>query len=126
MQDLIYSTNHGTILTEKGKILSLALVQSIPAETDMPQCSIALGKFNCAVLLKQSRFAIKSGIEQRDAAIKVGALGATTLFTKIINLLYREYFLLSILSMIPCKNTNQMSRNFRLLYSGLKTMMSLL
>ena len=84
MQDLIHSTNHGTILTEKGKILSATLVQSIPAETDMPQCSIALGKFNYAVLLKQASFAIKSGIEQRDAAIKVGALGATTL-------LYKDY-----------------------------------
>jgi biotin operon repressor len=84
MQGLIHSTNHGTILTEKGKIISSALVQSIPAETDMPQCSIALGKFNYAVLLKQAGFAIKSGIEQRDAAIKVGALGATTL-------LYKDY-----------------------------------
>ena len=79
MQGLINSTNRGTILTEKGKTISAALVHSIPAETDMPQCSIALGKFNYVVLLKQSSFAIKSGIEQRDAAIKVGALGATTL-----------------------------------------------
>ncbi len=79
MQGLIHSNNRGTILTEKGKTLSAALVQSIPAETDMPQCSIALGKFNYAVLLKQSSFDIKSGIEQRDAAIKIGALGATTL-----------------------------------------------
>ena len=84
MQGLIHSTNHGTILTEKGKLLSAVLVQSIPAETDMPQCSIALGKFNYAVLLKQASFAIKSGIEQRDAAIKVGSLGATTL-------LYKDY-----------------------------------
>jgi uncharacterized protein DUF4443/transcription factor-like protein len=79
MQGLIHSNNRGTILTEKGKTLSTALVQSIPTETIMPQCSIALGKFNYAVLLKQSSFAIKSGIEQRDAAIKIGALGATTL-----------------------------------------------
>ena len=34
------------------------------------------------VLLKQFGFAIKSGIEQRDAAIKMGALGATTLLFK--------------------------------------------
>lgn len=37
-----------------------------------PKCSIALGKFNYAILLKQLSFAIKSGIEQRDAAIKMG------------------------------------------------------
>ena len=79
MQNLISSTNHGTTLTEKGKIISGVLVKSIPAEINMPKCSIALGKFNYVVLLKQSSFAINSGIEQRDAAIKVGALGATTL-----------------------------------------------
>ncbi|MDQ6722806.1 MAG: hypothetical protein M3Z01_00875 [Thermoproteota archaeon] len=79
MQGLINTTNHGTTLTDKGKTISAALVRSIPSETDIPQCSIALGKFNYVVLLKQASFAIKSGIEQRDAAIKVGALGATTL-----------------------------------------------
>ena len=30
--------------------------------------------------MKQLSIAVKSGIEQRDAAIKMGALGATTLF----------------------------------------------
>jgi hypothetical protein len=33
-------------------------------------------------LLKQFSFAIKSGIEQRDSAIKMGALGATTMLFK--------------------------------------------
>jgi hypothetical protein len=81
-QGLIKSTNHGTQLTEKGKTIALELLRSIPVETEMPKCSIALGKFNYAVLLKKASFAIKSGIEQRDAAIKVGALGATTLLCK--------------------------------------------
>jgi len=52
----------------------------------MPKCSIALGRFNYVVLLRNYAFVIKSGIEQRDAAIKIGALGATTLSTKSINL----------------------------------------
>jgi hypothetical protein len=82
MQGFVHSTNHGTTLTEKGKIFSTELVQSIPTETEVPQCSIALGKFNYAVLLKNTSFAIKSGIEQRDSAVKVGALGATTLLYK--------------------------------------------
>ncbi len=79
MQGLISSTNHGTTLTEKGKKISTALIRAITAETDVPNCSFAIGKYNYAILLKQASFAIKSGIEQRDAAIKVGALGATTL-----------------------------------------------
>ena len=82
MHHLIHSTNQGTVLTEKGKMFSVSLVQSIPTESEIPQCSIALGKFNYAVLLKQASFAIKSGLEQRDASIKAGALGATTLLFK--------------------------------------------
>jgi hypothetical protein len=79
MQNLVKSTNGGTWLTEKGKALSSELLHSIPSETIMSKCSVALGRFNYAVLLRNYDFAIKSGIEQRDAAIKIGALGATTM-----------------------------------------------
>jgi hypothetical protein len=82
MQNLVKSTNGGTRLTEKGKILSSELLQSIPSEANMPKCSIALGQFNYVILLRKYGFAIKSGIEQRDAAIKIGAVGATTLLYK--------------------------------------------
>ena len=79
MQNLVKSTNGGTWLTEKGKALSSELLRSIPSEAIMSKCSIALGTFNYVVLLRNYDFAIKSGIEQRDAAIKIGALGATTM-----------------------------------------------
>jgi hypothetical protein len=82
MQNLVKSTNGGTRLTEKGNTLSSELLQSIPSEAIMPKCSIALGRFNYVVLLRNYDFAIKSGIEQRDAAIKIGAVGATTLIYK--------------------------------------------
>ena len=82
MQGLIESTKSGTRMTQKGKTISLQLFSSIPVETSIPKCSVALGEFNYVVLLKQFGFAIKSGIEQRDAAIKMGALGATTLLFK--------------------------------------------
>jgi uncharacterized protein DUF4443 len=79
IQGLIVSTNAGTILTKKGKDIFSELFRSIPSEIAIPKCSIALGTFNYVVLLKGYNSAIKSGIEQRDAAIKAGALGATTL-----------------------------------------------
>ena len=82
MQDLIESTKSGTRLTEKGMTMLSGLLSSIHAETTMPISSVALGKFNYAILLKHSGTAIKSGIEQRDAAIKMGATGATTLLFK--------------------------------------------
>jgi hypothetical protein len=82
MQKMIYTTNSGTKMTEKGKSIFSQLLTSMPVEMIIPRCSVALGKFNYAVLLKQFNFAIKSGIEQRDAAIKIGAKGATTLLYK--------------------------------------------
>jgi hypothetical protein len=79
MQDMIHTTKSGTKMTEKGKSIYSHIRDSIPGELNVPKCSVALGKFNYAVLLKRYNFAIKSGIEQRDAAIKMGAKGATTL-----------------------------------------------
>jgi Domain of unknown function (DUF4443)/PH0730-like, N-terminal domain len=82
MNDMIKATNAGTTMTQKGEALLLELLSSIPTEMNLPKCSIALGKFNFVVLLKQHSHAIKSGVEQRDAAIKIGAKGATTLLFK--------------------------------------------
>lgn len=82
MHGLIKTSKGGTKLTDKGKTLVSGLVTSIPAEIRIPRCSIALGRFNHAVLLRELDFAVKSGIEQRDAAIKTGAVGATTLIFK--------------------------------------------
>jgi predicted methyltransferase len=82
MQKMINTTNSGTKMTEKGKSIFSHLLSSMPVEMIIPKCSVALGRFNYAVLLKQFNFAIRSGIEQRDAAIKIGAKGATTILYK--------------------------------------------
>lgn len=82
MNDLISTTNGGTRMTRKGKAICEGLTSSIPAETSLPKCSVALGKFNHAVLLKGLSYVVKSGIEQRDAAIRMNATGATTLLFK--------------------------------------------
>ncbi|MGH9983282.1 MAG: DUF4443 domain-containing protein [Nitrososphaeraceae archaeon] len=79
MENMIETSNAGTKMSDKGKKFFEELVSSIPAECKIPRCSIALGKFNYVILLKHLSFAIKSGIEQRDAAIKMGGIGATTL-----------------------------------------------
>ena len=80
--DLIENSNAGMWLTNKGKTLYTKLHHSIPKEMNISKCSVALGKFNHAVLLKDMAYNIRSGIEQRDAAIKAGAVGATTLIFK--------------------------------------------
>lgn len=82
MHGLVENSNAGMWLTNKGNALYTKLQVIIPRETDITKCSVALGKFNHAVLLKSMAYNIKSGIEQRDAAIKAGAVGATTLICK--------------------------------------------
>ena len=79
MNNLIKTSNRGTTMTERGQAIFSELIASMPAEKPLPKCSVALGKFNHAVLIKELSCAVKSGIEQRDAAIKVGGIGATTL-----------------------------------------------
>jgi hypothetical protein len=82
MNDMIETSNGGTKMTSKGKAICNELTSSIPAETSLPNSSIALGRFNHAVLLKGLSYSIKSGIEQRDSAIRMNAIGATTLLFK--------------------------------------------
>jgi hypothetical protein len=78
-QDLIESTKGGNKLNDRGRRTFAELRDSIPAKIIIPKCSVAIGKYNCGILLRSFAFAVKSGIEQRDAAIKIGACGATTL-----------------------------------------------
>jgi len=79
MNGLIENSNAGMWLTNKGKTMFSKLQSAIPTEMDIPKCSIAIGRFNHAILIKGLADNIRSGIEQRDAAIKIGAVGATTL-----------------------------------------------
>jgi hypothetical protein len=82
MQGLIETSNRGTKMTAKGKGICEGLLLAIPAEMSLPKCSVSLSRFNYAVLVKEFGFAVGLGIEQRDAAIKMGATGATTLLFK--------------------------------------------
>ena len=79
MKELIETSNAGTKMSDEGKRFFAEILSCLPKGCSLPKCSIALGKYNYVVLLKQLSFAAKSGIEQRDASIKMGALGATTL-----------------------------------------------
>jgi hypothetical protein len=82
MHGLVQTSNGGTKMTVKGKGICEGLLSAMPSEMSLPKCSVALGKFNYAVLVREFGFAVRSGIEQRDAAIKMGATGATTLLFK--------------------------------------------
>lgn len=79
MAGLVDTSNGGTRLTAKGATLFSGLAALMPAGTALPRSSVALGRYSYAVLLRELGYAVRSGIEQRDAAIRMGATGATTL-----------------------------------------------
>jgi hypothetical protein len=73
------SLRSGTFLTKKGQKFTGELFKIISGECDVPKCSIAQGKNNHAILLRNIAKEIKTGIEQRDASILYGATGAITI-----------------------------------------------
>ena len=79
MTGLAMTSKSGMTLTNKGNTLFSKLNEVMPTENDIKECSITVGKFNHAILVKGLAKDVGSGIEQRDAAIMIGALGATTL-----------------------------------------------
>jgi hypothetical protein len=82
MHGLVENSNAGMWLTDKGNNIYAKLHESIPKEMEIANCSVAIGRFNHAILLKNMADNIRNGIEQRDVAIKAGAVGATTLIFK--------------------------------------------
>ena len=82
MHELVETSNGGMWMSDKGRRFYSKLAEAIPNEMNIPKCSIGLGKYNHVILLKELESEIGSGIEQRDAAIKMGAAGASTFIYK--------------------------------------------
>jgi biotin operon repressor len=80
--NIIETRKAGCRLTSKGRKLSSDLLSVLAAEVDVPRNSITVGRYNHAVLLRNYAFAATNGIEQRDAVIRFGGEGATTLLFK--------------------------------------------
>ena len=78
-EKLIKISKAGIALTSSGKKLTTDLKSRISKEIEIPRSSLTVGPFNVAILVKNAADAIRGGVEQRDAAIRIGALGATTL-----------------------------------------------
>ena len=78
-EGIILSSRKGIIFSENGKKLFSKLNELIKIFLEVPSSKLTLGPYNTAVLVKNSGKNVKSGMEQRDIAIKSGASGATTL-----------------------------------------------
>jgi predicted transcriptional regulator len=78
-EGLIEGSRYGIMLSEYGKKLFSNLRSKISEGIEVPNSHLTVGPFNMAVLVRNAAHAVRTGVEQRDKAIKVGALGATTL-----------------------------------------------
>lgn len=76
---LIETSREGIVLTRSGQKLVSNMKSRISEIIDIPKSALTVGAFNVAVLVRGVADSVKAGLEQRDAAIKVGAQGATTL-----------------------------------------------
>ena len=78
-EGIIEVLRSGIVLSEYGEKLFSDLRSRISEEVEVPPSPLTVGSFNVAVLIRDAASVVKMGLEQRDTAIKAGALGATTL-----------------------------------------------
>ena len=78
-ENLVEVTRRGIKLELKGERLLANLSATLPGGIEVPRSPLTLGTQNFAVLVRGAGHRVRSGVEQRDSALKAGALGATTL-----------------------------------------------
>ncbi len=78
-EGITQSSRSGITLSETGVKLFSDLQSRLSKGTEVPSSPLTVGAFNIAILVKGTAKSIRSGMEQRDIAIKNCALGATTL-----------------------------------------------
>ena len=78
-EGLIEVSKAGIAPSKFGEKVFSDLRSKMSEEMEIPRGPFTVGPFNVAVLIRNAAGSVKYGVEQRDAAIKVGALGATIL-----------------------------------------------
>jgi len=76
---LIVTTRSGCTLTKKGEGLWKQVKSIIPHKLRIENNELTFAAYTMAVLVKNRAETVKKGLEQRDAAVKAGASGTTTL-----------------------------------------------
>ncbi|MEM3696316.1 MAG: DUF4443 domain-containing protein [Candidatus Bathyarchaeia archaeon] len=76
---LITVSKAGCVLTKKGLSLWKEYKAIFKEKIKIEKNELTLAEYNFAILLKNHAHKVKSGMEQRDAAVMVGAKSATTL-----------------------------------------------
>ncbi|MCX8151174.1 MAG: hypothetical protein N3D85_06705 [Candidatus Bathyarchaeota archaeon] len=70
---LIVTSKTGCSLTAKGKRIWRQFEEAFPQRVEVPQTALTSSDFNFGFLVKNCGHKVKSGIDQRDAAIIAGA-----------------------------------------------------
>ncbi|MEM2688692.1 MAG: DUF4443 domain-containing protein [Candidatus Bathyarchaeia archaeon] len=76
---IILTSKTGCTLTIKGRKLWEEYKKVVDRKIEIRECELINAKHNFAVLIKNRGHKVKTGIEQRDAAVKIGAKGAVTI-----------------------------------------------
>ncbi|HXZ98517.1 MAG TPA: DUF4443 domain-containing protein [Candidatus Acidoferrum sp.] len=79
---LIEISRSGCELTRSGHSILNELNRRLGTRTKVPRSSVTVGIYNFGILVKGVANMVKSGIEQRDAAVRAGADGAVTFVVK--------------------------------------------
>lgn len=80
--ELISVDANGCELDSKGKQEYKALLDLFPWKSEVDGTSLRIGSYCYAIIARNGSKHVRLGIEQRDAAIKSGAVGALTLLFK--------------------------------------------
>ena len=78
---LIEISRGGMVLTRKGTEMLNRIIERMKS-AELGEMGITVGRSNFAVLVKGTADHIRNGLEHRDSALLVGAMGATTLTYK--------------------------------------------
>ena len=78
-EGMIEVSRSGMVLSKFGEKVFSDLRSRISEEIEIPKSPMTVAPFNVAILVRNAASLVKYGVEQRDAAIKVGDSGATTL-----------------------------------------------
>ena len=80
--DLLFVSKGGCVFTEKGKKVWKELRAVLPCKVKLKKNKLTFAEYNVAVLVKGRSKKVEKGLEQRDAAVRARAKGATTLIFK--------------------------------------------
>lgn len=79
---LISSSKYGCSLTDKGEEFWSMVKSVLPRKIILRNKEMAPALFGVAVLVRNFSYKVKKGLVQRDAAVRAGSEGATTLILK--------------------------------------------